>query len=247
MSDWVQVTASMSSHLQDTESDCTISILIKSLERPWREKNINTSEIYFIQLLKGTQTHCWGLSPLLCTPDNSCSRNCSTIENKGFLPKYPAIIAKGFLQKGTWTYLLMAVFSQHLGKEKHLYLTPELTMNLQLLLFLHKHFTCFSSSFCHIFIVNVSVLYFLTFAVLVSVIVSVLVLVRQWLTEHGFESNQTADEAVEVDVHVLVCVAHGDDVVQLVVETEAWAGHKTHDCTVKRTLEGEFKLLVHLF
>ena len=44
---------------------------------------------------------------------------------------------------------------------------------------------------------------------------------RQPLTEHGFESNQTADEAVEVDVHVLVCVAHGDDVVQLVVETEA--------------------------
>lgn len=41
------------------------------------------------------------------------------------------------------------------------------------------------------------------------------------LTEHGFEPNQTADEAVEVDVHVLVSVAHGDDVVQLVVEAEA--------------------------
>lgn len=35
-----------SSYLQDTESDCTISILIKGLERPWREK---TSVIYFIQ------------------------------------------------------------------------------------------------------------------------------------------------------------------------------------------------------
>lgn len=39
--------------------------------------------------------------------------------------------------------------------------------------------------------------------------------------EHGFEPDQTADEAVEVDVHALVCVAHGDDVVELVVETEA--------------------------
>lgn len=44
---------------------------------------------------------------------------------------------------------------------------------------------------------------------------------RHRLTEHGFEPNQTADEAVEVDVHALVGVAHGDDVVQLVVETEA--------------------------
>ena len=59
-----------------------------------------------------------------------------------------------------------------------------------------------------------------------------------WLTEHGFEPNQAADEAVEVDVHVLVGVAHGDDVVQLVVETEAWAGHTTHDCTVTRTFRG---------
>ena len=72
--------------------------------------------------------------------------------------------------------------------------------------------------------------------------------VMVWLTEHGFESNQTADETVEVDVHVLVGVAHGDDVVQLVVETEAWAGHKTHDCTVTRTIKGwvqavSFKIL----
>lgn len=50
------------------------------------------------------------------------------------------------------------------------------------------------------------------------------------LTKHGLQSDQAADEAVEVDVHVLVSVAHGDDVIQLVVETEAWAGHKTHDC-----------------
>lgn len=41
------------------------------------------------------------------------------------------------------------------------------------------------------------------------------------LTEHGLQPHETADEAVEVDVHVLVCVTHGDDVVQLVVETEA--------------------------
>lgn len=41
------------------------------------------------------------------------------------------------------------------------------------------------------------------------------------LTEHGLEPNQAADEAVEVDVHALVGVAHGDDVIQLVVETEA--------------------------
>ena len=46
-------------------------------------------------------------------------------------------------------------------------------------------------------------------------------LVQQRLTEHGLESHQTADETVEVDVHVLVGVAHGDDVIQLVVETEA--------------------------
>lgn len=59
-----------------------------------------------------------------------------------------------------------------------------------------------------------------------------------WLTEHGFEPDQTADEAVEVDVHVLVCVAHGDDVVELVVETEAWAGHETHDCTATTTFRG---------
>lgn len=41
------------------------------------------------------------------------------------------------------------------------------------------------------------------------------------LTEHGLEANQAADEAVEVDVHALVGVAHGDDVIQLVVEAES--------------------------
>lgn len=51
--------------------------------------------------------------------------------------------------------------------------------------------------------------------------VSVMESVQQRLTEHGLESHQTADETVEVDVHVLVGVAHGDDVIQLVVETEA--------------------------
>lgn len=44
---------------------------------------------------------------------------------------------------------------------------------------------------------------------------------RGRLTEHGLEPDQAADEAVKVDVHVLVGIAHGDDVVQLVVETEA--------------------------
>ena len=41
------------------------------------------------------------------------------------------------------------------------------------------------------------------------------------LTEHGLQTHQTADEAVKVDVHALVGVAHGDDVIELVVETEA--------------------------
>lgn len=40
----------------------------------------------------------------------------------------------------------------------------------------------------------------------------------QALTEHGVQAHEAADEAVEVDVHVLVGVAHGDDVVELVVE-----------------------------
>ena len=57
------------------------------------------------------------------------------------------------------------------------------------------------------------------------------------LTEHGLQPHQAADEAVKVDVHALVGVAHGDDVVQLVVETVAWTGHKTHDCTPTRTQE----------
>lgn len=40
----------------------------------------------------------------------------------------------------------------------------------------------------------------------------------QPLTEHGVQAHEAADEAVEVDVHVLVSVAHGDDVVELVVQ-----------------------------
>lgn len=59
--------------------------------------------------------------------------------------------------------------------------------------------------------------------------------VRGGLTEHGLQAHQAADEAVEVDVHALVGVAHGDDVVELVVEAVAWTGHKTHDCTATRT------------
>lgn len=38
------------------------------------------------------------------------------------------------------------------------------------------------------------------------------------LTEHGVQAHKAADEAVKVDVHVLVGVAHGDDVVELVVQ-----------------------------
>lgn len=51
----------------------------------------------------------------------------------------------------------------------------------------------------------------------------------QALTEHGVQAHEAADEAVKVDVHVLVGVAHGDDVVELVVEPkpcrEAQRGH----------------------
>lgn len=75
-----------------------------------------------------------------------------------------------------------------------------------------------------------------------TIILTLMLQIGEWtggrLTEHGFEPNQTADEAVKVDVHGLVCVAHGDDVVQLVVETEAWAGHKTHDCTATKKIRG---------
>lgn len=44
---------------------------------------------------------------------------------------------------------------------------------------------------------------------------------RLRLTEHGLQANQAADEAVEVDVHVLVGIAHRNDVIQLVVEAKA--------------------------
>ena len=40
------------------------------------------------------------------------------------------------------------------------------------------------------------------------------------LTEHPLQPHKAADEAVKVDVHVLVGVAHGDDIIQLVVKTE---------------------------
>lgn len=41
------------------------------------------------------------------------------------------------------------------------------------------------------------------------------------LTEHALQPDKAADEAVEVDIHVSVCVTHGDDVVELAVEMEA--------------------------
>lgn len=44
------------------------------------------------------------------------------------------------------------------------------------------------------------------------------------LTEHALQPDEAADEAVEVDVHVLVCIAHGNDVVELAVEVESCGG-----------------------
>lgn len=49
----------------------------------------------------------------------------------------------------------------------------------------------------------------------------------QPLTEHGVQAHKAADEAVEVDVHVLVGVAHGDDVVELVVQPKPCRGTAT--------------------
>lgn len=47
---------------------------------------------------------------------------------------------------------------------------------------------------------------------------------RSPLTEHALQPDEAADEAVEVDVHVLVCVAHGDDVIELAVEVKPCEG-----------------------
>lgn len=44
------------------------------------------------------------------------------------------------------------------------------------------------------------------------------------LTEHALQPDEAADEAVKVDVHVLVCIPHGDDVVELAVEVESCRG-----------------------
>jgi len=49
----------------------------------------------------------------------------------------------------------------------------------------------------------------------------------QPLTEHGVQAHEAADEAVEVDVHVLVGIAHGDDIVELVVQPEPCRGPET--------------------
>lgn len=49
----------------------------------------------------------------------------------------------------------------------------------------------------------------------------------QPLTEHGVQAHEAADEAVKVDVHVLVGVAHGDDVVELVVQPKPCGGAET--------------------
>lgn len=47
------------------------------------------------------------------------------------------------------------------------------------------------------------------------------------LTEHGVQAHEAADEAVKVNVHVLVGVAHGDDVVELVVQPKPCRGAET--------------------
>ena len=49
----------------------------------------------------------------------------------------------------------------------------------------------------------------------------------QPLTEHGVQAHEAADEAVKVNVHVLVGVAHGDDVVELVVQPKPCRGPET--------------------
>lgn len=49
------------------------------------------------------------------------------------------------------------------------------------------------------------------------------------LTEHPFQPDEAADEAVKVDVHVFVCVAHSDDVIELAVEVEALEGEEENE------------------
>lgn len=44
------------------------------------------------------------------------------------------------------------------------------------------------------------------------------------LTEHALQPDEAADEAVKVDVHVSVSVAHGYDVIELAVEVESCGG-----------------------
>lgn len=49
----------------------------------------------------------------------------------------------------------------------------------------------------------------------------------QPLTEHGVQAHEAADEAIKINVHVLVGVAHGDDVVELVVQPKPCRETKT--------------------
>lgn len=53
---------------------------------------------------------------------------------------------------------------------------------------------------------------------------------REWegsrpLTEHALQPDEAADETVEVNVHVFVCVSHGNDVIELAVEVESCGGN----------------------
>lgn len=193
-----QLARCRSSYLQDTEPDCAVSILIKGLERPWREKDITLHLWFNTRARKLYQIN--GVRRVYCWRTHSYDQT-------------------------LWIRLIKVYFHiKFLPKEvsEPLWLKLKYTKKKQKKIKTHKvKYGCKAGEtpqLPHEMLVTAQV--------------------RHWLTEHGFEPNQAADEAVEVDVHVLVCVAHGDDVVQLVVETEAWAGHKTHDCTVTRTFRG---------
>lgn len=51
------------------------------------------------------------------------------------------------------------------------------------------------------------------------------------LTEHPLQPHEAADEAVKIQVHVHISVAHGDEIVQLAVQTEACRTRKKFCCT----------------
>lgn len=69
---------------------------------------------------------------------------------------------------------------------------------------------------------------------------------KKWLTEHGLQAHEAADEVVEVDGQVGLCVAGDDQLVQLFVQFVAFLGGKnqktkqtTHLKSTKRQAEGQ--------